>query len=233
MPTPTRFTKATLPFLASAPRQRDPEWLTRERETFERILKTPFVTLAKALERALKPEAPRYHFPTKGIGRIQIPSFKVGRGDPLYKDWLSIRVSIPTGSRFDYNPHCFFGLLPNEPGWEGVYVVGGLYKPKSEQIRRVRRAIADDPKPFHDLFTDPKFRARFRTDFSRAESNVRVPRDFDPAHPDIAWIKLKTFVVAKKIPPAIFTSADLADEVIKDFRQLLRLNQLLLEALAD
>ena len=162
MPTPPRFTKDSLPFLAAAGRQRDPEWLDRERAAFDRLLRLPFVHVARVIERDLENVAPRYHVPTKGIGRIKIPGYKVGRGDPMFRDTMSLRATIPSGERFEYNPHLTFNLWPNEPGFTGVFVAGGLYKPKSHQIKRVRQMIADEPKPYHDLFADPAFRVFHR-----------------------------------------------------------------------
>jgi uncharacterized protein (TIGR02453 family) len=232
MPSPPHFTKATIPLLTAAGRQTDPGWLDRRRDEYDEVVRLPFVALAKTIAREIKPLAPRYHVPTKGIGRIKIPSYKVGRGDPAFKDWLSLRAAIPTGDRFVYNPHLFFGILPNEPGWEGVFVAGGMYKPKSDQIRRVREAIADDPAPFHALFRDPTFTARFTGDFDRGSTNVRVPRGFDEDHPDITWIKLRNFTVIKKLSMKEFTSSNLASNVVADFRPLLRLNAVLLAALA-
>lgn len=233
MSTPPRFTKASLPFLASTKIQRDPEWLDRERDTFDRLLRLPLTHVARVIERDLKSMAPRYHVPTKGIGRIKIPAYKVGRGDPFFKDTMSIRATIPSGERFEYNPHLTFNLWPNEPGWRGVFVVGGLYKPKSHQIKRVRQMIADEPGPYHDLFADRRFRARFTNSFSTTLTNTRVPRGFAPDHPDLAWIKLKTFTVVKPYGLDAFTSPDLAEQVSADFCQLTRLNELLLVALAD
>ena len=232
MANPT-FTKASLPFLASARDQRDPDWLDQNRAEFDRLLRKPLVHVAETAARVLAKIAPRYHVPTKGIGRIKIPAYKVGKGDPYFKDALSLRATIPSGERFEYNPHLTFNLWPNEPEWNGVYVIGGLFKPKSHQIKRVRQMIADEPRAYHDLFEDSAFKARFPSNFSTRATNVRVPRDFDPEHPDIAWIMLKDFTVVRKLTSAEFTSPGLAEEVSADFRQLVRLNELLMVALAD
>ena len=58
---------------------------------------------------------------------------------------------------------------------------------------------------------------------NRFESNPRFSED----HEDIDWIQLKKFVVYKKVTLRDFSSARFTDTVIRDFRQALRLNELL------
>ena len=227
-----KFTRDTIPFLTKAGKQKNPNWLDKHQDEFERVVKTPFVQLARTLKERLLPVARGYHFPTQGIGRIKRPPHKVLGGESQYKDWLSITMARPTGNRFLRNPHLFFGILSNHPNWNAIVVSGGLYLPGSEQIKNVRRAIERDASPFHDIFDDPAFRARFKTGFAPDLKSTRVPRDFDPDHADVEWLKLKQFYVVKKIPRSIFLSGKLDDNLIADYTQLLRLNTVLERALS-
>ncbi len=59
---------------------------------------------------------------------------------------------------------------------------------------------------------------------------TRCPRGFDADHPDIEWIKLTTFFVSRILTAKEFSSPALAQNVVNDFRQLLRLNALLQKA---
>ena len=61
--------------------------------------------------------------------------------------------------------------------------------------------------------------------------NQKCPRGFDPDHPDIEWIKLKTFFVCKTLTKNEFSSQDLSKNIARDFRQLLRLNDILQDAI--
>ena len=98
------------------------------------------------------------------------------------------------------------------------------------QTRRVRPAIADDSQPFKELFADKAFRRCFKNGFDPLEQAERCPRGFDPDHLDIDWIQLRTFFVCKKLTMKEFTSENLAEKLALDFRQLLRLNELLQKA---
>ncbi len=224
-----KFSKASLDFLVKAGRQKKSDWLDKNVEEYEEVLKKPFIELAEKVKNALKPLAPDYHFPSKGLARIKRPDFKVAGGQPQYKDWISMIASRPSKSRFESNPHLFFGLFPNEE--QKILLAGGLWQPTSPQTRRIREAINEDAEPFHELFKDPEFKSRFESGFSIDNTASRVPKGFSEDHPDIAWIKLKNFVVLKEIKLKNFSSAKFSDAVIEDFRQALRLNKLLDKAI--
>lgn len=226
-----KFSSRTLPFLTEAGQQTNPNWLEENQAAYEAHVRRPFIDLAERLKTELQPSVPDYHFPVKGIGRIKKAANKVVSGGPCCKDWLSISISKPSESRFERNPHLFFGILPNIPPYMGVVVAGGLFMPSGPQLKKVRNAVARDAQPFHALFADPAFKARFKTDFSREEVAPRPPRGFGPDHPDMEWLKLKRFLVVKKLSTTEFTSPDLVPAVAEDFKQLIRLNRLLEDAL--
>jgi uncharacterized protein (TIGR02453 family) len=227
----TRFSNHTIPFLIEAGQQTDPAWLDDKQSTFDQVVRLPFLEIAETLKTELQSTVPDYHFPTKGIGRIKKSSNKVVSGGVCFKDWLSISASRPSDSRFERNPHLFFGILPNIPPYMGVVVAGGLFMPSGPQLKKVRNAIAGNAEPFHQLFNDPDFKARFKNRFSNENVGSRAPRGFDPDHPDMEWLKLKAFLVVKKISTTEFVSAGLALSVAEDFKQLVRLNRLLEDVL--
>lgn len=226
-----KFSSRTLPFLTEAGQQTDPNWLDENQAAYEAHVRGPFIDLAERLKTALQPIVPDYHFPVKGIGRIKKTANHVVSGGPSCKDWLSISISKPSESRFERNPHLFFGILPNIPPYRGVVVAGGLFMPSGPQLKKVRNAIAQDAQPFHALFADPLFKARFESDFSREEVASRPPRGFDPNHPEMEWLKLKRFLVVKKLSNTEFISPDLVQAMVEDFKQLIRLNRLLEDSL--
>jgi uncharacterized protein (TIGR02453 family) len=229
--TPIRFSKKALDFLVKAGKQNKGDWLEKNQAEYEKVLKKPFIALAIKLKVRLRPLAPKYHFPTKGLGRIKRPAFKVARGQPLYKDWLSIIATRPAPSRFESHPHLFFGLFPNED--KKVLVASGLWQPTSRQTRRIREAIRSDARPFQTLFKDQAFKARFPSGFCLDNMATRVPRGFLESDDNIDWIKLKNFVVMKEISLKAFSSPHFSEELVHDFTQGLRLNNLLDKALQE
>ena len=227
----TRFTDQTIPFLLQAGQQTDPAWLDRHQQAYDQVVRLPFMELAQTLKSELQDTVPDYHFPTQGIGRIRRPANKVLSGEACYKDWLSLSASKPSSSRFVRNPHLFFGILPGVAPYFGVILAGGLFMPTSTQLKRVRQAIARNADSFHTLFADPVFEALFSKGFELDKLAARTPRGFDPDSPDGQWLRLKAFLVVKRVPIDVFTSPELAIWVTQHYRQLARLNRLLESAL--
>ena len=221
------FSEASLQFLKLAGKQDHADWLDQNDAKYQQLIRAPLLALADTLKSELAIEAGGYHFPTKGIGRIKKSANKVALDGAQFKDWVSYIATRPSQSRFEKNPLLFFGLLPEDPQWNGVVVAGGLYMASSTQTRRIRQAIADDSKPFKKLFADKKFKKSFMSGFEPMMKGQNCPRGFDANHPDIEWIKLKTFFVCKRLTIEEFSSPDLAKNLVCDFRQLLRLNGLL------
>jgi uncharacterized protein (TIGR02453 family) len=226
-----KFSKQTLPFMTEAGKKTDPTWLDKNQESYETLVRQPFIDLAERLKTSLQSSVPDYHFPTKGIGRIKKNANKIVRGSTCYKSWLSISIAKPSESRFERNPHLFFGILHNIPPYMGVVVAGGLFMPSGPQLKKMREAIAKDARPFHALFADPAFKSRFKTNFSRENVASRPPRGFDPNHPDMDWLMLKNFLVVKTLSDTKFTSSNLVPSVVEDFKQLIRLNRLIEKAI--
>jgi hypothetical protein len=61
---------------------------------------------------------------------------------------------------------------------------------------------------------------------------TRPLRGFDPNHSHIEWLKRQGFFVWRSYPKKIYTSAKFAEIAAKDARQILRLNELLDQAVA-
>ncbi|MGK5087128.1 DUF2461 family protein [Bdellovibrionota bacterium FG-2] len=228
------FSPQTLKFLEKAGRQKSPKWLDHNRSEYESLLVAPLKHLAQHLKSTLGREAPLYHFPQKGIGRIKRPSNRVKeRGGSLYRDWMTYSASRPAQSRFEHNPNLFFLMNPEDKK-DSVLVAGGLYMPSSRQVKAIRQAIAESPlfvKELKALFASKAFSACFKGGFSSERISSRIPRGFDPSHPQIEWIKLQAFFVWRSYTRKEFISPKFPAIMERDWRQILRLNALLKKAL--
>lgn len=218
-----RFSNETLPFILRSSRQKSQNWLDRNREEYEALLLNPLKHLAFTLKTELAPQAPGYHFPLKGIGRLKRD-----------KTWVTYSTSTPRKSRFETHPNLVFIMQPTDPDGDQVLVAGGLYMPSSQQLRAIRTAIAESPSfvsQLEDLFESKAFSKRFKGGFCRDKCSSRIPRGFDPHHPKIQWIQLQAFFVWRSYTLREFTSSGFADLVAQDWAQILRLNHLLEQAI--
>ena len=110
---------------------------------------------------------------------------------------------------------------------EGILVAGGLYMPSSRQVRAIREAIARDATPFDRLFASKDFARQFPDGFSDEQISSRNPRGFDPNHPRMPWLRLQAFFVWHHYTKKEFKAADFAEKVARDWKQILRLNEIL------
>lgn len=225
------FSKDTLKFILKAARQKNPDWLDKNRAEYEEVILRPLQHLAATLKSELGTQARGYHFPQKGIGRLRRSIPKGERNAPVYKDWLSYTASRPTDSMFDKNPSLFFMINPNDREGDEVLIAGGMYMPSSRQLKSIREAIAADATAFDRLFASKPFATRFPGGFSRERSATRPPRGFDPQHPRLEWLKLQGYYVWRSYRSKDYTGANFAKTVAADCAQILRLNELLEQAL--
>ncbi len=226
------FAKGTIPFILKVARQKKPDWLERNREDYEALVLNPLKELAGELRRTAGESAPGYHFPQKGIGRLKRSAPSRENSGSIYKGWVSYSASRPSGSRFDHNPSLFFMINPDDSEGDEVLLAGGLYMPSSRQLRAIREAIARNAAPFEELFSSKLFNARFSGGFCLERISKRVPRGFDPQHERIGWLKLQGYFVWRSYKLKQFTSRGFARLVAADALQLLRLNELLDQAIS-
>lgn len=76
---------------------------------------------------------------------------------------------------------------------EGVFLGGGIYMPDGDQLKKIRRMIASQPKAFFRIINDKAFLKRFKK--IDGEKLQRVPQGFEPTHPMAEWLKLRQFFV--------------------------------------
>ena len=89
---------------------------------------------------------------------------------------------------------------------------------------------------FHDdleaIVSDKNFKKEFN-DLDRGENNVlkKAPKDFDPNHPAIEFLKLKSFTASHKIDDKLFTDKDFSKIIAKQLITLKPINDFLSRAL--
>lgn len=221
------FSAKSLEFLLKAGRQKNPNFLEKNRTDHEQYIIDPLTHLARHLKATIGPLAPDYHFPQKGLGRLKRPSNRVKEhGGGLFKNWLTYSAARPRESLFTHNPNLFLFFNPSDKK-DSVLVAGGLYMPSSQQTRALREAIANDASAFEKLFASKEFSKHFKGGFSMEKTSSRPARGYDPNHPRMHWLKLQAFFVWKPYTRAQFSSKKFPELVAADWKQILRLNRLL------
>ncbi|MEQ9366032.1 MAG: DUF2461 domain-containing protein [Leptospirales bacterium] len=127
------------------------------------------------------------------------------------------------GNRAGYYVHV-------EPGGESM-IAGGIYMPPGPELLKIRTAIAANSAPLRKILKAAKFKRSFG-DFA-GERLKTIPRGFSKDHPDQDLLKLKSFIVSRKLTDAQMLKNDLAKTTLADFKLLAPLNAYLNEALGS
>lgn len=226
------FTRNTLLFIKKAGRQKRTDWLDRNREEYVAEVVEPLQAIARSLKKELAGEAVGYHFPQKGIGRLKRTASSAAEYGGPFRDYITYQARRPNPSRFEHNPGFFLLVYPEDGEGDEVLFAGGLYMPSSSQLKAIRQAIATNAAPFEKLFKSQAFASRFPKGFSDERKSKRPPRGFDPNHPKIEWLKNQGYFVWRSYRKKEYVSPHFGEILVKDARQILRLNTLLEQAIS-
>jgi uncharacterized protein (TIGR02453 family) len=95
---------------------------------------------------------------------------------------------------------------------------GGFWGPNKEDLKHIREQIAIDSEPLRKVIASKYFKKHFGT--LNGESLKTYPRGFDPDHPDIDLLRMKTFTVSRSFTDKEVLSADFAKEISKGYKAM-------------
>jgi uncharacterized protein (TIGR02453 family) len=105
---------------------------------------------------------------------------------------------------------------------------GGVWQPDSQRLALIRAAIADNPAAWSKI---SKARAVKVRGGIQGERLQRPPKGYNPEHPHIEDLKLRSFYVMSAVEPKLARSPDLPREVAGAFRAAAPLSRFVCEAL--
>lgn len=92
-----------------------------------------------------------------------------------------------------------------EPG--GAFVGAGFWNPEAKKLASVRQEIDYNLAEWKKILSAKKFKEHFTEGLSKEDTLQRPPKGYDIENPAIEFLKLKSFIVSKKI-----TDAELQDK---------------------
>lgn len=207
-----RFTPKALSFLRQLKHHNNREWFQAHRNDYEQHVRLPMVDLVERLAVDL---------------RIFAPDLVAAPKTSIYRIYRDTRFSV---DKVPYKTHVA-AIFPHRdlPKHEGaglyvhvapdhVLIGGGLYRPTSRQLYRLREHIATNARRLRTIVESPRFRRSFG-ELSGGRLQ-RVPRGFDSTHPAVEYLRLKQFLAGTERPANFATGPRFYTSVLKLFRQL-------------
>jgi len=129
-------------------------------------------------------------------------------------------------------------LRKNSPGYYihfekgNCFIAGGVWCPETDELKRIRKEIAFFYEDLEEIVGDKKFKSAFDT-ITREEGQVlkTAPKGYEPNHPAIEFLKLKSFTVSQKIDDKVFTDASFASKIAEKLILMKPFNDFLTRAL--
>jgi uncharacterized protein (TIGR02453 family) len=219
------ITKEALQFLEDLIANNNTDWMHANKKRYENYKKDYHSFIAsllaemKPLDKTLEPL------------EVKNCTFRINRDIRFSKDKSPYKTNM--GVWFTQNKY-----RKNSPGYYihfekgNCFIAGGVWCPEPEELKKIRKEIAYFNEDLETIVNDKNFKKEFKA-MTRDESNTlkKAPKDFDPNHPAIEFLKLKSFTASAQIDDALFTNKDFSKTVAQKLIALKPLNDFLNRAL--
>lgn len=219
------ITKEALHFLEDLIANNNTEWMHANKKRYDEYKKEYHNFIASLLAE-LKPL-------DKSLEPLEVKNctFRINRDIRFSKDKSPYKTNM--GAWFSQNRN-----RKNSPGYYihfekgNSFIAGGVWCPEPNELKQIRREIAFYHVDLEKIVNNPTFKKEFK-ELSREENNVlkKAPKDFDPNHPAIEFLKLKSYTASHKIDDSLFTDPDFSKKIAKQLITLKPLNDFLSRAL--
>ena len=184
----SHFTPALFDFLEELALNNRREWFQANKERFRADVQDPLLRFVTDFEERLRTISPHMVADARRSGGSV---FRIYRDVRFSKDKSPYKTNAGVHFRHEvgrevHGPGLYLHL---EPG--SVFAGAGIWKPNATTAGKIRQAIVDHPDRWRRIVGAEDFESTFALE---GESLKRAPRGFDPGHPLIHYLKLKSFV---------------------------------------
>ncbi|HET6254442.1 MAG TPA: DUF2461 domain-containing protein [Puia sp.] len=164
----------------------------------------------------------------EGLGKIDADIKPLHVKDCTYRIYRDVRFS---SDKTPYKTH--MGAFLNKGGKKvptaGYYfhaepgqsmAGGGLWMPMPAELNKVRQEIDYNFAEWSKITGARRFVKYFSNGLDQGEILTRPPKGYDAENPAIGFLKLKSFVVTRKLTDEQMTSRSLLKEVLNTFESM-------------
>ena len=206
-------------FLAGLALNNDKVWFDAHRDEYEQYLLAPMRSLVLEIGTRLRKSVPGITADPRVGGSIMriARDIRFAADKSPYKTWVAARWW--EGQDREQSAAFYFHIDA-----ESTYAGGGIYQFDDDQLTRYRAAL-NEPKALAAL----KRALKGLEDLEIGGSTLkRPPRGFTPDHPAGDLMLHKGFYAGRDLPPRAAKSAQVIDEAVTVYKQLLPFNRWLM-----
>jgi len=218
-------TKDALLFIEDLKNNNNKDWFHENKKRYELFKKEYQNSIAEILQEMKPLDASLANLEVKNCTFRINRDIRFSKDKSPYKSNMGIWLS--TNKNHKNSPGYY---IHYEKG--SSFIAGGLYCPEAEELKKVRKEIAFFYEDLEKISSNSTFKKEFGA-LDRDEANVlkKAPKDYDPNHPAIEFLKLKSFTATQKISDDLFTDNDFAKKITQKLIALKPLNEFLNRAL--
>lgn len=218
------FPRKGMTFLRQLKKNNRREWFEKRKFDYETCVKLPMQSLIAALQPHFQAFAPEFEVnPKRSIFRIY-RDVRFSKDKRPYKTHVAAHFVLRGKPKGIEGSGYYVHIEPGE-----VFVGGGIYMPDGEQLKKIRKGIAERPAEFLSVIKNPKMKRLYGA--LEGEKLSRIPKGYLPDHPMGEWLKYKQFFVGTSWPEARCLKAGFVIEVARAFEVATPLIRFLNEAL--
>jgi uncharacterized protein (TIGR02453 family) len=202
--------KETLNFIKDVAENNNREWFAANKEVYEEAKADVLALVAKLIPELAKvdPSLSAEADPKKSLLRIY-RDVRFSKNKDPYKNNFGIWFSAK--SKGGNEPGYYLHIQPGKG-----FVAGGYWMPEAPHLKLIRQEIDYNISDFKEIINEKDFKKNFKLGVDNALKNA--PKGYDPADPNIEFLKLKSFEATTKISDEEFLKANLVNKLISSFK---------------
>ncbi|SDG24819.1 TIGR02453 family protein [Pedobacter terrae] len=202
--------KETLKFIKDVAENNNREWFAANKEVYE-AAKADVLTLVSTLIPELAKVDPLLSAeadPKKSLLRIY-RDVRFSKNKDPYKNNFGIWFSAK--SKGGNEPGYYLHIQPGKS-----FIAGGYWMPEAAHLKLIRQEIDYNIGDFKEIINGKDFKKNFKLGVDNALKNA--PKGYDPADPNIEFLRLKSFEATTKIDDEEFLKPKLVNKLISSFK---------------
>ncbi|UKT63115.1 DUF2461 domain-containing protein [Pedobacter mucosus] len=199
----------TLKFIQEVAENNNREWFAINKPRYEEaksdvlILVSELILGLSKVDPLLSAEAD----PKKSLMRIY-RDVRFSKNKDPYKNNFGIWFSAKKGGN---EPGYYLHIQPGKS-----FIAGGYWMPEAPHLKLIRQEIDYNIDEFKEVINNKEFRENFQLGTGNSLKNA--PKGYDPADPNIEFLKLKSFEASMRLEDKEFFNPDLVNKLISYFK---------------
>lgn len=207
----TGFSPTLLEFLAKLKENNDRDWFNARKDQYEADVRGPALDFIRAVGDDLEQISPHFLADARKSGGSMMRPYRDVR---FSKDKSPYKTNV--GIQFRHEE----GKDAHAPGFyvhiagDDLFMGAGIWSPKTPILTQIRQKIVDEDERFLSILDHPDFKDTWDLG---GTSLKRAPKGFDPDHPLIEHLRLKSFIAVRNFTKKELHSSDFLESTLRHF----------------